>query len=76
MFFDWLMINPHLFPSLICVLAGFALLALAPIFYQIRTKKPIITNPILAIKEYTKTKKRIMAMGAVIWRTRDSHSCH
>ncbi len=66
MFVDWLLINKHLIPSFLCFFAGGILLFLAPLLYQIRTRKLLITNPIEAIRAYTKTEKKIMVIGVLL----------
>ncbi len=62
--FRWLMINPHLIPSVLLFLCGFVMLVLAPIKYQIRKKKLFIFNPIKAIEEYDKYEKAFLWYGA------------
>jgi len=59
----WLLINPHLIASYVCLFVGFILLVLAPILYQVRMKKIIILNPFKAIKEYSPWERKIMIAG-------------
>ena len=64
---NWLLINPHLIPSYLCIILGLILVVLAPIIYQIRMKKILIINPFKAIKEYNKLEKKILIIGVVLF---------
>lgn len=66
MFLEWLLINKHLIPSFLSFFAGLILLVLAPTFYQIRTRKLLILNPIAAIKAYSKFEKSMLTIGVLL----------
>jgi hypothetical protein len=63
----WLLINPHLIASYVCIFVGFILLVLAPILYRVRMKKIIILNPFKIIKEYTPRERNILIAGVILF---------
>lgn len=67
MFLKWLLINPHLIASYVCLFVGLILLVLAPILYQIRVKKIIILNPFKIIKEYMPRERNILIAGLILF---------
>jgi len=67
MFIKWLLVNPHLIASYVCLFFGLILLVLAPILYQIRVKKIIILNPFKIIKEYIPRERKILIAGVILF---------
>lgn len=67
MIIKWLLINPHLIASYVCLFVGFILLILAPVLYQVRMKKLIILNPFKIIKEYSPREKKVLLIGVSLF---------
>ncbi len=67
MIIKWLLINPHLIASYVCLFVGFILLILAPVLYQVRMKKIIILNPFKIIREYTPRERKILIAGVILF---------
>jgi len=63
----WLLINPLLIPSYLCMAIGALLIILSAIFFQIRTRQIVVFFTIRRIAEnFSKLEKRMLIIAAVL----------